>query len=85
MAAVTPNIQFTLLVKIEGRLREFNFRKRTEQSYDVDVADESGARFQFRWKEVGGAWELQQGAADLPDWITRNTSSLREKFHEHLL
>ncbi|MBN8877698.1 MAG: hypothetical protein J0I32_09150 [Sphingobacteriales bacterium] len=84
MAAVTPNIQFTLLVKIEGRLREFNFRKRSAQLYDVDTADEKGARFQFNWKEVDGAWEITS-LANLPDWIRRNTSSLREKFHEHLL
>jgi hypothetical protein len=40
------NIQFTRLVKAEGRLREFNFRKfqgeNSEMLFSVDVVDDRG-------------------------------------------
>ena len=42
------NIAFTELIKVNGRLREFNFRKRSETIYDVDTSDEGGNRYIFR-------------------------------------
>ena len=50
------NIQFTKLIKVDGRLREFNFRKMTQSSgiqFSVDVSDDKGNRIML-WlqKEV---------------------------------
>ena len=47
------NIQFTKLVKAEGRLREFNFRKQNkleDSVFTVDVSDDRGNRIIFSMK-----------------------------------
>lgn len=63
------NIQFTRLIKINGQLKEFNFRKPTPESktYNVDVGDERGNRHIWSMEQESGAWKIKSGL--LPTWI----------------
>ena len=61
------NIVFTELIKINNRLREFNFRKRGDTLYDVDAADEIGNRYVFRAIKKD-RWRID--GKSLPQWIT---------------
>lgn len=73
------NIQFTKLVKADGRLREFNFRKLgglNEGVFTIDVSDDKGNRIMFRMQKEEGKWKII--AQSLPAWILR----LEENFHE---
>ena len=76
----TRNIQFTRLIKTEGRLREFNFRKsgttREEERYTVDTVDDRGNRIIFSMLRENETWKLSSTL--LPNWITRYESSLNE-------
>lgn len=68
------NIAFTILIKINGRLREFNFRKRGTTQYDVDTNDERGNRYFFKMRKQEDAWVISD--AGLPDWIAGNESQI---------
>ena len=64
------NIAYTRLLKIRGRLREFNFRKQpgNHHSYHVDCTDERGLRFMFLMSRTEqGGWVFS--SPDLPAWI----------------
>jgi len=61
------NIAFTSLIKVHGRLREFNFRKRGTSHYDGDTNDERGARYFFKMRKQGDCWKISD--TDLPDWL----------------
>ena len=61
------NVAFTRLIKVTGRLREFNFRLRPDGFYDVDVPDERSNRYFFRMVQEGGAWKMK--GENLPVWI----------------
>ena len=66
------NIAFTSLIKVHGRLREFNFRKRGPSQYDVDTNDEKGNRYFFKMLKQEESWNFS--GADLPGWLTENES-----------
>lgn len=76
------NIQFSRLIKINGQLREFNFRKATPDSkiYNVDIGDERGNRFIWSMEERDGQWKIQGGL--LPAWIVESERSLDAAIHE---
>ena len=79
-------IHFSRLVKIDGRLREFNFRKNNtagNQVYDTDTADDRGNRLFFRLSKESGDWELTS-TQNLPDWITGNKEQLVQELEEGL-
>ncbi|PZR22851.1 MAG: hypothetical protein DI535_25235 [Citrobacter freundii] len=78
--AFIPNIHFTALIKIEGRLKEFNFRKRAEDVYDADTADDRGNRWQFKWKKGPEGWEIVSLTPTLPTWIANNKAIIEEAF-----
>ena len=61
------NIAFTLLIKINGRQREFNFRKRSDGNFDTDTNDDHGNRYTFRMEEVNDAWKINGKL--LPPWL----------------
>ncbi len=61
------NITFTSLIKISGRLCEFNFRKRSELSYDVDTSDERGNRVFLKMEKQGADWKMVDIA--VPVWL----------------
>ena len=73
------NVQFSKLVKTEGRLREFNFRKSSPGGnilFFVDVPDDRSHRIIFQMQKDNESWKIQPQL--LPDWILNNES----KFHE---
>jgi hypothetical protein len=82
----TKNIQFTRLVKAEGRLREFNFRKyRGEEGellFSVDVVDDRGNRILFKMKKEDDGWKIMP--APLPVWVTSNEKNFNELIEEEL-
>jgi len=54
------NIQFTKIVKAEGRLREFNFRKLggiNEGIFTVDVVDDRGNRIMLKMHKENNQWK----------------------------
>jgi hypothetical protein len=76
------NIQFSKLIKINGRLKEFNFRKpnsNKESPFTVDVLDERADRVVFQMQKKDDAWKIIP--SPLPPWITQNEA----KFHEVIL
>ncbi|NML21105.1 hypothetical protein HHL16_09485 [Pseudoflavitalea sp. G-6-1-2] len=79
------NIQFTKLLKAEGRLREFNFRKlggQQEGIFTVDVVDDRGNRILFRMQKEDGSWKIMEQT--LPRWIWDNEKKLHELIEEEL-
>ena len=74
------NIQFSRLIKTDGRLREFNFRRHNDDNgviiFSVDVADDRSNRIMFSMRQEGNSWKIVP--QELPSWIM-----LCEKdFHE---
>ena len=79
-----PNIQFTCLVKCEGKQREFNFRKRGMEAiphFDVDTVDLTGNRFQFCMEKAEDQWVIRE--QELPAWILAAESQLSIKIFEN--
>jgi hypothetical protein len=79
------NIQFTKLVKVDGRLREFNFRKLggpNEGIFTVDVSDDRGNRILFRMKKEEGAWKIL--AQPLPNWVMEKEAVFHDLIEEEL-
>ncbi|MEP6675210.1 MAG: hypothetical protein ABJA78_08640 [Ferruginibacter sp.] len=79
------NIQFTKLAKVNGRLREFNFRKPNgseESLFSVDVIDERGSRIIFNMKKTENEWKIVQ--QDLPDWIMASETTFNNLIQEEL-
>lgn len=74
------NIAFTLLIKVNGRLREFNFRKRPDNNYDTNTNDEYSNRYFLRMEKNDGAWRAI--GKDLPDWIMQNEPALHEALEQ---
>lgn len=82
---VTKNIQFTRLIKADGRLREFNFRKLgglQEGFFSVDVADERGNRLLFKMQKDDYGWKIAEEITELPDWVLASAQILHEKIEE---
>ena len=78
------NIQFTCLIKCEGKQREFNFRKRTATAtpfYNVDTVDLKGTRFRFNMDQSGNLWTIRE--KDLPVWILEAESNLSKSLLEN--
>ena len=74
------NIQFTKLLKTEGRLREFNFRKLTglnEGLITVDVSDDRVNSIMVRIEQHGQGWRLYNPRV-LPNWIVEKEQRLSE-------
>ena len=79
------NIQFTKLLKAEGRQREFNFRKpngRGEGTFTVDVVDDRGNRLIFQMEKNDGTWKIVP--QPLPTWVTQMEGKLNELIEEEL-
>jgi len=70
------NIAFTLLIKINGRLREFNFRRRSDLNYDTDTNDELGNRYIFRMEKEGDNWKIV--GKSLPAWLLESETGINE-------
>lgn len=79
------NIQFTKLLKAEGRIREFNFRKpngREDALCTVDVSDDRGQRIIFSMQKGEEGWRII--TRSLPAWVTEQENRLSELIEEEL-
>ncbi len=79
------NIQFTKLIKADGRLREFNFRKTNGlqgELFSVDVSDDRGNRIMFKMQKHDGSWKIVD--QPLPDWVRTNETNFNELIEEEL-
>lgn len=75
---ITPaNVAFTILIKVNGRLREFNFRKRSDNNYDANTNDEHSNRYFFQMEKREGSWKMT--GKDLPDWLNQNEGVISEE------
>jgi hypothetical protein len=80
------NIQFTKIVKAEGRLREFNFRKLggiNEGFFTVDVVDDRGNRIMFRMQKEDNQWKIVE--QPLPSWVLSSENEFHGLIEESLL
>ena len=75
------NIAFTLLIKINGRQREFNFRKRPDANYDTDTTDDHGNRYVFRMEKTDGTWKIN--GKMLPPWLMESEGIINEALEKH--
>ena len=79
------NIQFSHLIKIDGHLKEFNFRKSNgslETIFTVDTLDTKGTRIVFNMQQVAAEWKIVQ--QDLPHWITENEYQFQQSIMNEL-
>jgi hypothetical protein len=80
------NVQFTKLLKVEGRLREFNFRNHLDSFQkdicSVNVADERGNRIIFEMKKQENGWKIVE--TQLPPWILSNETNFVQFLEEEL-
>lgn len=63
----TRHIQFSVLIPVNGRLREFNFRQRNAEQYDGNTTNELGERFYFKLVRERDQWIFAD--TNLPDWL----------------
>ena len=75
------NIAFSLLIKINGKLREFNFRKRADSNYDTDTNDDHGNRYIFRMEKQGEEWKIN--GKTLPVWLTESEPIINEALQKN--
>lgn len=79
------NVHFTKLVRVEGRLREFNFRKMggpEEEKFSVDTVDLRGNRIMFFMKKENENWKINSTL--VPVWVTQSEAKLNEMIKEEL-
>jgi len=85
---VKKNIHFTKLVKVNGRLKEFNFRKLggpNEGQFTVDVSDDRGNRILFRMQKEQDSWKiLEQPPQQLPNWVMDKENTFHDLIEEEL-
>lgn len=78
-------VQFSLLIKAGGRLREFNFRKLKtidKERFSVDVCNERGDRIIFNMQKLDNEWEIME--EQLPKWILESKPAIRQAVDEEL-
>lgn len=82
----TKNIQFSRLVKANGILREFNFRKYSDPQggmlFSVDVCDLRNNRIAFKMQQMETSWKIVQ--TPLPEWVLSNEDIFNQLIEEEL-
>jgi hypothetical protein len=82
----TKNVQFSRLVKADGYLREFNFRKHSDAQgstvFSVDVCDLRNNRIAFKMQHKETSWKIVQ--TPLPEWVMKNEEILNALIEEEL-
>lgn len=76
-------VQFTRLLKANGRLREFNFRRGKSPDgyvFYVNVCDDRGDRILFHMEKNGEKWQLAQQL--LPPWVLQQENKLHDLIEE---
>jgi hypothetical protein len=77
------NIQFTVLMKAGGLLREFNFTKSagsTGSLFTIDVADIRGERHYLLFRQENSQWILK--TTEIPDWIKEVVPKINERIQQ---
>lgn len=77
------NIQFTKLIKCDGQLKEFNFRKpngKQQGPFTVDVIDSKANRIIFNMEMKETEWKITSG--NLPDWVMEKETAFHELIEE---
>ena len=80
------NIQFTKLIKVDGKLKEFNFRKpngKQEGLFTVDVIDERGNRIIFNMEKTDNRWKIVP--QQLPVWVMDSENNFHELIEEEFV
>lgn len=80
------NLQFTRLYKVDGYLKEFNFRKsntRPDGRCSVDTIDARGNRIMFFLEKAESGWKILP-QKELPQWITAQEVHLQQAIEEVL-
>jgi len=81
------NIQFTKLIKADGRLREFNFRRYNSAKkpaiFSVNVVDNRDNRILFEMQKEDDVWKIIK-QQPLPQWILENETNFHESIEEEL-
>ena len=78
------NIQFTRLIKCDGQLKEFNFRKpngKLEGPFTVDGIDAKANRIIFNMEMKDSTWKITTETS-LPAWITESETAFHEMIEE---
>jgi hypothetical protein len=77
------NIHFTKLLKVNGRVREFNFRKLPGNDlFHIDVSDDRGNRIITKMQKTDNHWRFIDEA--LPAWLIESEKKLGEMIDEEL-
>ena len=79
------NVQFTRLVKINGQLKEINFRKSNitdEGIFTVDVIDDRSNRIIFSMQKEE-QWKII--TQNLPAWVVNEENTFNDIIKEELL
>jgi hypothetical protein len=79
------NIQFSRVIKADGRMREFNFRKpngQLEGIFTVDVSDDRGNRIIFKMQKEDKTWKIVPQS--LPSWILENETVFCDLIEEEM-
>ena len=71
-------LQFTILISVNHRLREFNFRQRTPLLYEGNTTGERGDRYYFIIEKKDNSWSLI--GKNIPTWLADNTEHIIETF-----
>lgn len=82
---IIKNIQFTRLFKVNGYLKEFNFRKSNptlQGKLSVDTIDERGNRIMFHMEKVDIGWRILP--QELPTWIMDQETELDNAIQEEI-
>lgn len=78
-------VQFSLLIKVDGRLREFNFRKirnTEDDTFSVNVCNERGDRIFFDMKKQESGWDFTP--TNIPAWIEQNKKTIKQAVEDEL-
>ena len=75
-------MQFTLVIPISNRKREFNFRRRSELLFDVNSTKENGERYYFNFLQKNGKWGFSE--ALVPQWLEEYESEIAKALEQFL-
>jgi hypothetical protein len=81
---IMPNIAFTKVLKMNGRVWEFNFRKLPgeEFAFHTDFTDAKDNRVQFiLFRDAGDSWKIK---GVVPAWIPSEIGLLRDAINENV-
>lgn len=82
---VIKNIQFTRLFKVNGYLKEFNFRKSNptlQGKISIDTIDERGNRIMFQMEKGEAGWQLLP--QELPEWVVAQEANFDAAIQEEV-